>query len=440
MQRILLPLALAIATLATAQKPHVEFEEFDLDNGLHVILHQDPSVPIVAVSVMYHVGSKNEETHRTGMAHFFEHLLFEGSDNIERGTFFRYIENAGGTNNANTSNDRTFYYEVLPSNQVELGLWLESERMMHARVDSKGIETQREVVKEERRQRMDNAPYGNLIEQTMVRAYTEHPYNWSVIGSMDHLNAATDEEFSAFYETFYVPNNAVLSIAGDIDPAALKPMIEAYFGPIERGTVAIPRPDIIEPMKTAEVRDTIWGDDPLPLIMMAYPIPSEGSPDYYAVDMLNTVLSDGESSRLNRAVVDEKELAVFCGAFSFGMEDPGQAIAFSVANMGIEPHEVEQAMMEEINRVKAMGITPRELEKLKNQVENSFVRSNASVQGIAESLANYHMYFGDAGLINNEIDRYLAVTAEQIQAAAHKYYDHDRRVVLYFMNENENEK
>ena len=427
---------LAGLATASAQRAPIEFEEYDLKNGLHVILHEDHSAPIVAVSVMYHVGSKNENPERTGMAHFFEHLLFEGSENIGRGEFFKYIQNAGGQNNANTSNDRTFYYEVLPSNQLELGLWLESERMLHARVEAIGIETQREVVKEERRQRVGNQPYGNLIEETMKRAYTEHPYRWPVIGSMDHLNAAKDEEFTNFYETFYVPNNAVLSIAGDFDRKELKKMIEGYFGPVPKGTNAIPRPDIAEPYKTTEVRDTIWGDDQLPLVLMAYPIPAEGTPDYYAVDLLNTALSGGQSSRLNRAVVDEQQLAVFCGAFSFGLEDPGQTIAYAVANIGTDPSEVETSMMAEIDEVKANGISDAELEKLKNQVESSFVQGNSTMRGIAESLANYHMYYGDANLINNEIDRYMAVTAEDIQKAAAEYYDHDRRVVLYFMNEN----
>ena len=435
--RFILTLCLTAVIGATAaQRAPIQFEEYDLDNGLHVILHEDHSAPIAMVSVMYHVGSKNEDPKRTGMAHFFEHLLFEGSENIGRGEFFKYIQNAGGQNNANTSNDRTFYYEVLPSNQLELGLWLESERMLHARVEAVGIETQREVVKEERRQRVDNQPYGNLIEETMKRAYQDHPYQWPVIGSMAHLNAAEDQEFTDFYKTFYAPNNAVLSIAGDFDRKTLKKQIEGYFGSIPEGTIDIPRPDITEAPKTTEVRDTIWGDDQLPLVLMAYPIPAEGTPDYYAVDLLNTALSGGQSSRLNRAVVDEQELAVFCGAFSFGLEDPGQTIAYAVANIGTDPKEVEASMMDEINKVKALGISEAELEKLKNQVESGFVQSNGTMRGIAESLANYHMYYGDANLINNEIDRYMAVTAEDIQAAAIKYYDHDRRVILYFLNEN----
>jgi predicted Zn-dependent peptidase len=420
------------ASSANAQLRQIEFEEYELKNGLHVILHEDHSTPIVAVTIMYHVGSKNEDPNRTGMAHFFEHLLFEGSENIGRGEFSRYVENAGGVLNANTTNDRTFYYEVLPSNQLELGLWLESERLLHSKVENVGIETQREVVKEEKRQRMDNQPYGNLLSETMKRAYTEHPYQWPVIGSMDHLNAAKEQEFIDFYKKFYVPNNAVLSIAGDIDIEETKKLIKKYFAGIPRGE-EVPRPSIVEPKQTEEVRDTIWGDDQLPMIVQAYHIPAQGEPDFYAVSMLNKLMSDGESSRLNRKVVEEQELALFCGAFSFPLEDPGVTLAYSLANMGVDPKAVEDAMNAEFDKVKEELITEKELEKLKNQIENDFVSSNASVSGIAESLANYHMYYGDANLINTEIDRYLNVTREDIRNAAKTYYQPENRVVLYFL-------
>lgn len=415
------------------QISNVEFTEFDLDNGLHVILHEDHSTPVVAVTVMYHVGSKNENPDRTGMAHFFEHLLFEGSENIKRGEFDRYIENAGGTLNANTSNDRTFYYEILPSNQLELGLWLESERMLHAKIEQEGIDTQNEVVKEEKRLRMDNQPYGRLLSETMGHAYDVHPYKWPVIGSMEHLDAATHGDFMDFYKLFYVPENAVLSIAGDLDVKETKKLIKKYFSGIPRGGKAIPRPTEMEPVKTEEVRDTIWGKDQLPAIIMAYHIPAQGTEEYYAVDMLNQVLSGGESSRLTKSVVDEKQLAVFAGAFSFGTEDPGITLGFSIANMGVEPEEVEAAMTEEITKLKTDMISEREFQKLRNQIESQFVQSNSSMAGIAESLANYHMYFDDANFINTEIDKYLAVTREDIMAAAKKYYTNENRVVLYFM-------
>ncbi len=415
----------------------IKFTEFDLKNGLHVILHEDHSTPIVAVTVMYHVGSKNELPGRTGMAHFFEHLFFEGSENIGRGQYSKYVENAGGGLNANTSFDRTFYYDLLPSNQLELGLWLESERMLHAKVDIKGIETQREVVKEEKRQRIDNQPYGTLLQETMSNSYKVHPYKWMPIGSMDDLNAAQEADFIDFYKTFYVPNNAVLSIAGDIDPLVTRLLIEKYFSGIPRGKEFIPRPTVVEPTHSGEARDTVWVKDQLPLVVQAYHIPAQGTPEYYAVDMLNQLLSEGGSSRLNRSVVEEKELALFCGAFSFGLEDPGLTLGFSMCNMGVDPAVVEEAMNEEFDKVKNELISDQELQKLKNQVENNFVSRNSTVAGIAESLANYHMYFGDTNLINTEISRYQAVSKQDIMNAAKKYYDKSNRVVLYFMHDPE---
>jgi predicted Zn-dependent peptidase len=424
---------LSFATLANAQ--NIRFEEYTLENGLHVILHEDHSTPITAVTVMYHVGSKNETVGRSGMAHFFEHLLFEGSENIGRGQYAKYVENAGGALNANTSQDRTFYYELLPSNQLELGLWLESERMLHAKVEMVGIETQREVVKEEKRQRVDNQPYGTLFQETLDHAFDVHPYSWPPIGSMEDLNAAQEADFKNFYKTFYVPNNAVLSIAGDMEIAATKKLIEKYFSTIPRGTVDVPRPTQVEPLNKGEVRDTVWGKDQLPMVVQAYHIPAQGTPEYYAIDMLNQLLSQGESSRLNKSLVDEKQVALFSGAFTYNTEHPGLTLAYSLANMGIDPMKVEEAMNEEFERVKTEMVSDKDFQKLRNQIENDFVSRNGSVAGIAESLANYHMYFGDANLINTEIEKYYAVTKQDLMNAAKKYYTKDNRVVLYFMND-----
>jgi predicted Zn-dependent peptidase len=414
---------------------NIRFEEYTLDNGLHVILHEDHSTPITAVTVMYHVGSKNETTGRSGMAHFFEHLLFEGSENIGRGQYSKYVENAGGGLNANTSQDRTFYYELLPSNQLELGLWLESERMLHAKVEMIGIETQREVVKEEKRQRVDNQPYGNLFQEALDHAFDVHPYSWPPIGSMEDLNAAKEQDFINFYKTFYVPNNAVLSIAGDIDVAATKKLIEKYFSSIPRGAGEVPRPTQVEPLNKGEVRDTVWGKDQLPMVVQAYHIPAQGTSEYYAIDMLNQLLSQGESSRLNKSLVDEKQVALFSGAFTYNTEHPGLTLAYSLANMGVDAVKVEEAMNAEFERVKVETITDNEFQKLRNQIENDFVTRNGSVAGIAESLANYHMYFGDANLINTEIEKYYAITKEDLINAAKKYYTKDNRVVLYFLND-----
>lgn len=416
-----------------AQSPDIEFVEYDLENGLHVILHEDNSTPIVAVSVMYHVGSKNEDPERTGFAHFFEHLLFEGSENIERGEFSELITSAGGINNANTWYDRTYYYEVLPSNQLELGLYLESERLLHARIDSIGIETQREVVKEERRLRVDNTPYGSVIEETMKRSYNTHPYKWSIIGSMDHLNAAEDNEFKEFYQTFYVPENAVLSIAGDIDIEQTKSLVEKYFAEIPGGGQEIPKPTQVEPPQTAEVRDVVYDNIQLPAVIQAYHIPAQGTEDFYAVSMLAQLLSQGESSRLSKSVKDEQQKALFVGAFPLELEDPGVTIAFGIANTGVSPEDLEEAMDAEYEKVKNNLISEEEFQKLRNQIENDFISSNSRVAGIAESLANYHMYYGDADLINTEIERYMKVTREDIQRVANKYFSKENRVVLYYL-------
>jgi predicted Zn-dependent peptidase len=411
----------------------IEFTEFTLKNGLHVILHEDHSVPLVAVTVLYHVGSKNEESNRTGFAHFFEHLLFEGSKNIKRGEFGNYIENSGGMNNANTSQDRTFYYEIMPSNQLELALWLESERMLHAKVDSTGIETQRQVVKEERRQRVDNQPYGSLLEETLKRAYTKHPYKSSVIGSMEHLDAAEENDYKSFYEKYYVPNNAVVSIAGDIDTKTAIALVEKYFSGIPQGKKVV-QPQIVEPPQTAEVRDTVYDNIQLPAVIQAFKVPARGQSDYYATKMLFTLLSEGESSRLSKSVKDEQQKALFVGAFPLDLEqNPSLALAFGIASMGVNPLELEEAMNGEYKKVKEELIEEREFQKLKNQFEANFYTKNSTIAGIAETLADNHVYGGSANLINTEIENYMKVTREEIQAAAKKYLVDENKVTLHYL-------
>ena len=432
-KQILLFMALCLSAVTYAQMNQIEFTEYTLDNGLHVILHQDKSTPIVAVSVMYHVGSKNENPNRTGFAHFFEHLLFEGTENIERGEYDKYVESAGGTLNANTSNDRTYYYEILPSNQLELGLWLESERMLHAKVEQVGVETQREVVKEERRQRVDNQPYGSVVEESMKRAFKQHPYRWPVIGSMDHLDAAVEADYKQFYKDFYTPNNAVLSIAGDLDIEETKAMINKYFAAIPIKTKDVYRPAIVEPALGGEVRDTVYDNVQLPAVVMTYRVPALGTDDYYAVDMLSKLLSQGQSSRMYKSLVDEQQKALFVGNFPFDMEDPGVALAFGITNMGVSVQDLEAAIDEQIELVQTEAIGDKEFQKLRNQIESDFVQGNSRVAGIAESLANYHMYLGDANLINTELDRYLKVTKEDIMRVAKQYYSKDNRVVLHYL-------
>ena len=433
MKQFLLAVALIGSGLLNAQSNKIKFTEYDLPNGLHVILHEDHSTPIVAVTVLYHVGSKNEDPQRTGFAHFFEHLMFEGSENIKRGEFMKFVQNAGGDLNANTSFDRTFYHEVLPSNQLELGLWLESERMLHAKIDTVGVETQRKVVKEELKQRNENTPYGSILNESFGHAFVEHPYRWTPGGSPEYINKASLQEFIDFYKMFYVPNNATLSIAGDINASQTKALIEKYFGSIPKGTLPISRPNKVEPVKTAEVRDTVFDNIQLPAVVMAYHIPAQGTPDYYAVNMLTTLLSQGKSSRMQKSIVDKQQKAVYAGAFPFSSEDPGLALIFGISNMGVAPDDLEAAMNAEFESVKQTVIGDEEFQKLRNQVENDFVLANSKVAGIAENLANYYVYFKDANLVNTEIDRFMKVTREDIQKAAQKYLTKENRVVLYYL-------
>ena len=428
----LLLAGLLFSMSATAQNK-ISFVEYDLDNGLHVILHQDNSTPIVAVTISYHVGSKNENPERTGFAHFFEHLMFECSENIDRGEFDKIAMNAGAALNANTSFDRTFYYLLLPSNQLELGLWMESERLLHLRIDSLGVETQRSVVKEERKQSYDNRPYGTLMEKTFSTAFTEHPYRWMPIGSAESINNATLEEFMEFHSIFYVPNNATLSIAGDIDVEQTKQLVQKYFGDIPKGTKPIYRPSIVEPEKTAEVRDIVYDNIQLPAVVQAYHIPAMGTPDYYALSMLTTLLSDGESSRMTKSIVDKQQKAMFVGAFPFALEDPGLFLVFGIVNSGVTPEDLENAINDEILKAQTEELDEREFQKLRNKVENDFVSSNSTMAGISESLSDYHMYFGDANLINTEIERYMAVTKADIKRVANQYLKKENRVVLYYL-------
>ena len=432
--------ALLFPLVGWAQMNTIAFDEYDLDNGLHVILHEDHSTPIVAVSVSYHVGSKNEDPSRTGFAHFFEHLLFEGSENIERGEYMKLVQDNGGVLNANTSFDRTFYYEILPSNQLELGLWMEAERMLHAKIDQIGVDTQREVVKEELRQRNENTPYGSIMNEVFEHAFVDHPYRWTPGGSPEYINQASLDEFMDFYKTFYVPNNACLSIAGDIDPAQAKKWIAKYFASIEKGKHIIPRPTIVEAEKFAEVRDTVYDNIQLPAVVQAYHGPAQGTKDAYAVEMMSMVLSQGNSSRLQKNIVDKQQKALFAGAFPMPTEDPGLVLMFAIANMGIETMDLENAVNTEVAKMSVELISVVEFEKLRNQIENDFVSGNARMSGIAESLSDYYLYYdGETNLINTELERYLAVTREDILAAAKKYLRVENRVTLHYLPKTDQE-
>ena len=437
MKKTFLTALVAFATLAGIQAQQVDFEEYDLDNGLHVILHQDKTVPVVITSVMYHVGAKNETPGRSGFAHFFEHLLFEGTENIERGKWFEIVSSHGGTNNANTSDDRTYYYEVFPSNSVELGLWMESERMLHPVINQIGVDTQNEVVKEEKRLRVDNQPYGQLLKAVKENLFKKHPYQWTTIGEMEDLDAATLEEFKEFNKKFYVPNNAVLVVAGDIDKPKVKKMIKDYFGSIPKGAEVI-QPNIKEDPITEQIDAKFY--DPniqLPMIVHAYRTPSMKERDAYVLDMISTLLSDGKSSRLYKKLVDEKKMALEVAAINFSQEDYGSYITLALPMNNASLDNLTKEMDAEIVKLQTELISEREFEKLQNIYKNNFVTSNATVEGIAHTLATYHTFFGDTNLINKELDIYKNITREEIREAAKKYLNPNQRLRLEYLPKSE---
>lgn len=430
--------SLLLPVTIMAQK--VTFEEYDLDNGLHVVLHQDNSAPVVTTSVMYHVGAKDENPERTGFAHFFEHLLFEGTQNIGKGKWFEIVTSNGGSNNANTSDDRTYYYEVFPSNNLELGLWMESERMLHPVIDQVGVDTQNEVVKEEKRLRVDNQPYGSFMAEVKKLIFTKHPYRWATIGSMDHLDASTLKEFQDFNKKFYVPNNAVLVVAGDLNKKKTKKMIQDYFGGIPKGK-PVSKVNIKETPITKEIKGTY--NDPniqIPAIVSAYRTPSMKTRDAYVLNMVSTVLSDGKSSRLYKKLVDEKKMALQVGAFNSSQEDYGMYLTYGLPQGETKLEDLVKEIDEEVAKMQTELISEREFEKLQNKYENQFVNSNSSIEGIANSLAKYHMLYGDINLINNEIEIYKSITREEIREVAKKYLNKNQRALLEYLPKKEETK
>ncbi len=423
---------MAIGALTNAQQK-VVFTEYKLKNGLPVILHQDKSAPVVAVSVMYHVGSKDEQTDRTGFAHFFEHLLFEGTKNIKKGEFMKIVSANGGQNNANTSQDRTFYYEVFPSNQLATGLWLESERMLHPIINQIGVKTQNEVVKEEKRLRVDNSPYGNFLSEVMKRLFTKHPYNWVPIGSMAHLDAATLEEFQAFNKKFYSPSNAVLVVAGDIDIAKTKQLIESYFADIPSGTPIVKTKYVEDPI-TKQIIDTAYDNNiQIPAIMCAYRIPGMTSKESNVLEMASAVLSKGNSSRMYKKMVDDKKNSLQVGTFNFALEDYGAYISYALPNSNTPLDTLLKDMDEEVAKLQNELISTDEFAKLQNQFENDFLDKNTRMLGVAENLADGFTFYKNTDNINTELDAIRKVTREDIQAVAKKYLNPNQRVVLYYL-------
>ncbi|RXG22076.1 MULTISPECIES: M16 family metallopeptidase [Leeuwenhoekiella] len=437
MKKTLFSMASILLLSITSNAQEVEFEEYDLDNGLHVILHQDNNAPVVTTAVMYHVGGKDREDGQTGFAHFFEHLLFEGTENIENGKWFEMVSSNGGTNNANTSQDRTYYYEVFPSNNLELGLWMESERMLHPIIKQGGVDTQNEVVKEERRLRYDNSPYGQFLFAISEQLFQNHPYKDPNVGYMEDLDAASLEDFKAYFDKYYKPSNAALVVAGDIDIAETKKMIEDYFGPIPSG----PKLERTYPTEApiTEAKRTQFYDSNIqvPAILTAYRTPGYGDRDTYVLNMISSYLSDGKSSKLYKKMVDEQKQALQIGAINLEQEDYGMYIIYGLPLGENTLEGLLEGMETEIAALRDNLISESDFQKLQNKAESNFVNSNASVEGIASTLATNYMLYDDTNLINTEIDIYRSITREEIKEVANKYLKPNQRVEVEYLPKKE---
>ncbi|HUI28678.1 MAG TPA: pitrilysin family protein [Candidatus Acidoferrales bacterium] len=411
---------------------NVDFKEYKLDNGLTVILRKDFSMPVVAVDVCYHVGSKNEKEGKTGFAHLFEHLMFEGSEHVEKGAFDKYISLAGGYNNAYTTEDVTNYYEVIPSNQLALALWLESDRMLKFSVTGEALSTQREVVKEEKRWRIDNRPYGDASERMQNLVFPVGQYHWPVIGSMEDLDAANMDDVREFYERFYCPNNAVLVVSGSIDFKPAEDLIGKFFSDIPPGRFDI-KPVLFEDEKLGQERVEIMrGNVPSPGVFVAYKVPPEGSPEYYALCQIGKILSDGNSSRLYQKLIYETQAVSDFDVSIEAMEKSGVFMFTAFVAPGHSEREVLEIFDDEINRLQESQVTEYEFNKAQNTTISSYIGRLSTNSGVADALSHYYSFFKNTGMINSEVDRELAVTASMIHEIAGKFLKKDERVILNY--------
>ncbi|HEX7184156.1 MAG TPA: pitrilysin family protein [Thermoanaerobaculia bacterium] len=437
---LMLALALAVpaagwaATLKVAP-PELKVSEHRLANGLTVLLHEDHSVPVVSVHVWYHVGSKDERKGRSGFAHLFEHLMFKGSANVGPEEHPDFIASIGGRLDATTNFDRTLYFEIIPSNYLERVLWMEADRMWSLDVSEKNFLSERDVVKEERRLRIDNPPFGRLFEVVLKTTFTTHPYGILPIGSMADLDAATIEDVREFHRIYYVPNNATLILAGDFDSAQALRWIEKHFGAIPKGK-DIPRSIPAEPAQTAERRAVEYDSKaPLPAVLFTYHVPEEGHPDLYALEVASNILSDGQSSRLYRKMVYDRQIAIEASGEALVLEDPGVFYFFLILQQGQKPEEGEKAIEEEVARILNEPVSAAELEKAKNQLLAERVFARQTVDAKANIIGHAKVILDDLSRVNSEYLRYQKVTAADVQAAAKKYFRPENRSVIYMLPE-----
>jgi zinc protease len=416
----------------------VPFSQFSLENGLRVVLSEDHSAPVVALAVYYDVGSRNETKGHTGFAHLFEHMMFQGSDNVPKAAHFKYVESNGGVLNAATHADYTNYYEFMPSNQLALGLWLESDRMRSLKITAANLKNQKEAVKEEKRLSYDNQAYWPALLKMDEMVFRNWANAHSTIGSIADLDAASVADVRTFFATYYAPNNAVLVIAGDIDSHAAEALVRKYFTSIPRHKTP-PIVDVSEPFAVAARTAAI--DDPLaqmPALSMAWKIPARSTPDFYAIALLKSILCDGQSGRLYQKLVKDRAVSLEVQGSLEARRGPGQVAVFTIHKPDVKGEEVQSIVEAEIERIKTEGVTADELIKVKRQYRlDRFLSGSegeySSLQtalGQALALGEFAMFDGDPSLINTEIDRYLAVTADQVREAARKYFVPENTAVL----------
>ncbi len=409
-----------------------------LSNGLVVVLSEDHSAPIVAVNLWYHVGSANERAGRTGFAHLFEHMLFQGSAHVGANEHFELIQRAGGTLNGSTWLDRTNYFETVPSNQLALALWLEADRMgalLPAMTQDK-LDTQRDVVKNERRWSVDNQPYGTWWERLSALTFpADHPFHHSLIGSMEHLSEASLDDVAAFFRTYYTPDNAVLTIAGDFDEATANALIAEYFGPIPRGSARPPLPPMEVPPLFGDWRRQVVEDDVMfPRLFLAFRAPVFGSDEHYAASVCAAVLGMRRGSRLHRGLVRDREIASDAGAFTYDLSKGADLLVVdATARPGIEAGALEAAVVEEIDRLQHDGVTSDEVERAVALIGTDFVSAMQSAGARADQLAMFATYFGDPTLLNAQFARYQAVTADDVSRFAHERLGENNRASLVFV-------
>jgi zinc protease len=395
-----------------------------------VILSEDHSAPTYSISVTYNVGSRDEKPGHTGFAHLFEHMMFQGSENVGKGEHFVLIENNGGGMNGSTSTDRTEYHETLPANQLDLGLFLEADRMKSLAVNKANLDNQRETVKEEKRQTHQNQPYGETFDTLFETAYDNYPYKHSTIGSMEDLDAATLKDVADFFKTYYAPNNAVLALVGDFKTSQALQKVEKYFGGIPSQT-SPPVPDMTEPKQNGERRKKL--DDPLAQLTrvdMGWKIPPGNTPDFYTMYVLGEILSTGQSSRLYQKLVRDRQVAVQEGAGPDERRGPSLFIVDLVLTPGKDPAEVEKLVYEELERIRNEGVTDSELQKVRMEVKRGKVEQLEGTLYRAQALAQDAVYYNDPNVINTSNDKLLSVTKDQIQKAARTYLTEANRTVL----------